>query len=146
MFKALQTIGRLVAGLVVVLMLSPAFGQAEKAADAPWQAAITGQLEALRAGNGAAALDFAGAEFKAAYPDPKLFYGSLASSGYEPLVHSRSHTFGAFTRIDDNTATQIVIVVGPDQHVYEALYQVGQEPDGWRIKGVVIRQQPAIAI
>ncbi|WP_160300084.1 DUF4864 domain-containing protein [Devosia limi] len=113
----------------------------------PWQAVVTGQIEAFRSGDGAAALEFAGAGFRARYSDPALFYADILRSGYRPIVESRSHSFGEATQVSDTAVLQVVRFVGPDLGLYEALYQLADEPDaGWRVQGVMLRRDAGVGI
>lgn len=113
---------------------------------AAWQAVISGQVEAFRAGDGATALSFAGTGFRGRYSDPDLFLSEIARSGYEPIVHSRSHSFGSFDRLNEALVMQMVKFVGPDLLLYEAIYQMALEKDGWRVQGVALKQQEGISI
>jgi hypothetical protein len=119
---------------------------ADAMAEAPWQDAITGQLEAFRRGDGAAALTFAASGFKQTYADPDQFFAAIVGSGYGPLVESRSHSFGEFTMISDTVVGQVVNMVGPDQRLYQALYQLVLEPEGWKIQGVALQQEQGLGI
>lgn len=116
--------------------------------DSPWQASITGQVEALRAHDGALALTFAGAAFRTQFEGtPEAFDEAIAASGYGPIVESRTHTFGAINRIDDVTVTQVVKFIGKDQKLYEAIYQLNdEEGEGWRVSAVALRQETGIGI
>jgi hypothetical protein len=105
---------------------------------AAWQGVITQQLKAFRAGDGAAALKCAGAAFKESYSDPKRFYADIAK-GYEPLVKSRSHTFGEF-KLEKGAVGQIVNLVGPDNTPYLALYVLAKEAEGWRVQNVMLQK------
>ena len=129
------------------LLLALVFPAQAQESDAPWQATVTGQIEAFRAGDGVAALDFAAAGFKAQFTDPNDFIKAIAASGYGPIVASRSHSFGDFTKVSDTVVMQVVKLVGPDQGLYEALYQLAEEPDvGWRVQGVALRKEPGVGI
>lgn len=114
--------------------------------EAPWQAAVTSQIAAFRAGDGEAALKYAAASFKVTYADPQLFYAAILAGGYAPIVKSRSHTFGNYDKIDDKTVLQVVKLVGPDQGLFEALYRLGLEDDGWHVQGVALRQEKGVGI
>jgi hypothetical protein len=129
----------------VMALLSPGVAQAD---DVPWQASITGQIEAFRAHDGAAALALAGAGFRKQFDGQgEAFYGAILATGYQPVVQSRSHSFGDFNRVSDTQVNQIVHLVGPDQGLYDALYQLVDEPDvGWRVLGVILRKQAGIGI
>lgn len=131
-------------GLMLLALVLPAQAQSE---DTPWQATVSGQIEAFRAGDGVAALDYAGAGFKTQFTDPNDFIKAIAASGYGPIVASRSHSFGTFTKVSDTVVLQVVKFVGPDQSLYEALYQLANEPDvGWRVQGVVLRKEQGVGI
>ena len=118
----------------------------EAATEAPWQDVITGQLEAFRRGDGAGALSFAAMGFKQTFADPQMFFLSIVGSGYRPLVESRSHSFGEFTLMGDTAVGQIVDLVGPDQKLYKAVYELVLEPEGWRVQGVALSEEPGVAI
>lgn len=114
----------------------------------PWQASVTGQIEAFRAGDGTAALSFAAKAFRTQFEgQPDAFVAAIAASGYSPIVASRSHTFGEFEQVSDTSVMQVVKFVGPDQSLYEAMYQLADEPDeGWRVQGVALRKEAGIGI
>jgi len=137
---------RIMMALAMALMALVLPAQAQDDA-APWQASVTGQIQAFRAGDGLAALDFAAAGFKAQFTDPNEFVKAIAASGYGPIVASRSHSFGAFTKVSDTVVMQVVKFVGPDQNLYEALYQMVDEPDvGWRVQGVALKKEAGIGV
>jgi len=111
-----------------------------------WQVVITGQIEAFRKGDGATALSFAGAIFKKNFSDPNLFMMSIAAAGYAPIFTSVSHTFGKFTQPDPLTALQVVDLVGPKQELFEAIYMLQKEADGWRVEGVELAETDGMAV
>lgn len=119
---------------------------AEKQADAPWQAVISNQIEAFRVQDGARALAVASAGFKEQFRDPQLFYETILAAGYGPIVESRSHTFGEFQRVGADAAIQVVLIVGPDQDLYEAIYEMRNEAGGWRVFGVALWREDGVAI
>ena len=131
--------------MMVVALVIPARGQDDAA---PWQAVVSGQIAALHEQDAMAALGFAGEGFRTQFAEqPEAFLLAVEASGYGPIVHSRSHSFGAFERVSDTVVAQVVKFVGPDQSLYEALYQLGEEPgEGWRILGVALRKAPGIGI
>ena len=135
--------------VLVVLAVLPAYSQQDDGPardEAAWQEVITGQIEALRRSDGAAALEFAGMAFKAGNPRPGDFLAWVRRTGYGAIIDSVSHSFGAFETRGNDRVLQIVTIIGEDQRIHRALYQLGTEPDGWRILGVVLQDQQAIAI
>lgn len=136
--------------LVIVLGLAAAGAQdppgADDAAHALWQAAVTGQIEAFRTGDDALALFFAGAAFKRALPNPQRFVRVIRRSGYGPIIDSVSHSFGAFEVVSADEVMQLVRIIGPDHRIYDALYRLGREAGGWKVHGVTLRDQAALAI
>lgn len=126
-------------------LMVPALAQDDAA---PWQASVTGQIEAFRAEDGAAALDFAGEAFRVQFEgQPEAFYAAIIASGYEAIVNSRSHSFGEFNKVSDTRVLQVVDFVGPEQGLYQALYELGDEPgEGWRVLGVVLRREAGVGI
>ena len=131
--------------MMLVALIAPALGQDDAA---PWQAIVTGQIEAFRAQDGVAALKFAGEGFRARFEDqPEAFYGAIIASGYGPIAESRSHSFGKFNRLSEGAVLQVVKFVGNDQALHEAVYQLVDEPDeGWRVQGVIMRREAGIGI
>jgi len=113
----------------------------------PWQASVTGQIEALHSGAAEAALSFAGSGFRDVYDDPQQFLSDIKRSGYGPIVDARSHSFGKFEKTDGGLVLQVVTLVGADQSLYEAVYEMVEEPDvGWRVRGVVLRKVPGLGV
>lgn len=130
---------RMVLALVLgTLIAGPALAQPE---ERPWEATVTGQIEALRSGDAAGALNLAGAAFQENYEDPERFVSDVERSGYGPIIGSRSYSLGTFREIGPDTVAQAVNLVGPDGRLYEAVYQLVNEPEtGWRVHGVVMRR------
>jgi hypothetical protein len=137
---------RILLSLVLsVLLWAPLAAQEGAAA---WRETVTGQILALRGGDGVAALSFAGATFRANYQaNPQQFVDDIARSGYGPIGESRSHTFGASRELAPGAVLQEVEFVGTDGRVWEAVYQLVDERDeGWRIQGVVLRSTESLGI
>ena len=135
----------LLALALVMTLLLPGAAQEDAA---PWQTTVTRQIEAFRAGDSGTALALAGAVFRSQFDgQPEAFYAAILATGYQPVVQSRSHSFGDFSKLTDSFVVQVVLLVGPDQGLYEALYQLADEPDeGWRVVGVVLHRQAGIGI
>jgi hypothetical protein len=124
-------------------------GPAEEVIAAPeaeWQNVISLQIQAFREHDGVVALSFAGSGFKAAFPNPNLFYEAIYNSGYAPILESISHSFGEFEMLSEDAVVQLVKIVGPDQRLYNALYELMKEPDGWRVQGVQLSAEQGIGI
>lgn len=137
--------GWLAVAMMLVALVMPAFGQDDAA---PWQATVSGQIEAFRAEDGAGALAFAGKSFRTQFEgQPEAFYAVIVASGYAPIAESRSHSFGNFNRLSDTSVLQVVKFVGNDQNLHEAVYELIDEPDeGWRVQGVIMRREAGIGI
>jgi hypothetical protein len=127
----------------LVLTLSPGNANADPVSD-EWQVVITGQIEAFRASDGSAALGFAAKGFKARFTDPRVFVQAIRDWGYAAIVDSRSHSFGAYQLVNPNVALQAVTFTGPDQALYQAIYQLEREESGWRIGGVQMMKTSAM--
>lgn len=139
-------LSRVLAIVSMGLMLAGgAVGQEDAVKERAWQQAITGQIEAFRAGDAARAMTYAGSMFKLTYRDPDIFYDVIKGSGYGPILESTSHSFGKFTR-QDKVVYQLVKIQGPNQRLYDALYTMGDEEDGWRVLGVILRANEGIGI
>lgn len=74
--------------MMLVALVMPAWAQDDTA---PWQATVSGQIEAFRAADGGAALAFAGEGFRTQFEtQPDAFYAAILASGYGPIAESRS--------------------------------------------------------
>lgn len=111
-----------------------------------WQDVITGQVEALRRADAAAAFKFAGAPFRRAFPDAMTFMLALAATGYGPIFTSVSHSFGKFQQVDARSVVQEVTFNGPNREIYTAVYALALEADGWRVEEVQMTNEDAIAV
>lgn len=121
--------------LSLLLLVAPAQAQDDIMA-AEWQAVITGQVEAFRVHDAPAALSFAATSFKQNFPDPAAFEQAIRDWGYEAIMESRTHSFGPYQQVNETMVLQAVRFTGPDSILYEAIYQLNREPDGWRVGGV----------
>jgi hypothetical protein len=122
--------------LSIFLVLAPAAHAQDDPMAAEWQAVVTGQVEAFRTHDGAGALSFAGASFKQNFPNPADFEQAIRNWGYSAIMDSRSHSFGPYQQVNENVVLQAVRFTGPDSVLYDAIYQLNREPDGWRVGGV----------
>ncbi|RYE08502.1 MAG: DUF4864 domain-containing protein [Hyphomicrobiales bacterium] len=129
--------------LSFLMLIAPVKAQE---APAPWQDVITGQVEAFRLHDSPAALSFAGASFKENFADPEQFYLAIANWGYAPILESRSHSFGSYQLVEAGVVLQRVTFTGKDQALYEAIYQLNLEADGWRVGGVQLIRTPGVGV
>lgn len=113
---------------------------------APWQDVITGQIQAFRDRDAPAAFDYAGTPFKVSFGNADMFFEAIVRSGYAPIMESASHSFGEYRLIGQLGVMQQVRFVGNDQQLYEAVYQLTEEGDGWRVQGVRLFTPEAMAV
>jgi hypothetical protein len=111
-----------------------------------WQGVVSAQIVAFRTHDAPGALKYASAPFHASFTDPEKFYAAIIASGYGPIVTSKSESFGPFQMVADGMVLQDVKLTGTDQSVYEAIYQLTKEADGWRVAGVQMVKTPAIGV
>jgi hypothetical protein len=111
-----------------------------------WQDTITAQVEAFRNRDAPAAFSYAALGFQAIFPTAEAFFQSIIGSGYAPIMESRSHSFGAFQKLSDTVVNQEVRFVGLDQSLYSAIYQLGREEEGWRVRAVQLSQAQGMGI
>lgn len=131
--------------LVAMLILAMP-GSALAQEDAPWQATITGQIEAFRAHDAPGAFGYASAPFHERFGSAEAFFLAIIGMGYAPIMDSRSHSFGAFENGPDGAVAQQVELIGNDQGLYGAIYQLIEEPAGWRVMGVQLVKRPGLGV
>lgn len=142
--KRLSWVGAFIS---LFLLIVPAMAQdAAEPSPTEWQAVIAGQIQAFRNHDAPAALSFAAAPFHDSFSDPKQFFVSIIASGYAPIMESRSQTFGAYKLISADSVLQDVKLLGNDQSIYEAIYQLDREAAGWRVHGVQLVKTTAVGI
>ena len=125
------------------LMIATARGDALT----PWQETVAAQIAALQEGEAEVALALAGARFREGYADPQRFLADIERAGYGPIIAARTHRFGTFRETEGGLVLQVVTLTGPDQSLYEAIYELIEEPDqGWRVRGVVLRKLPGLGV
>lgn len=131
--------------LVMIFAVTPLAAQ-DAAGPTPWQESISGQIQAFRDRDAKAALGYAGKNFQAAFPSPESFYVSIMGSGYAPIGLSLSHSFGSFQKVGETGVAQVVKFVGSKQELYEAVYLLTEEEEGWRVQGVQLSKTAAVSI
>ena len=109
-----------------------------------FQSIITGQIEAFRADDGAAAYGYAAPLIRRIFPNPDAFMG-MVRKGYQPVYRPQSYRFGDAGFSASGRPIQRVMLVGPDGLTYEAIYTFEQQPDGtWQINGCAIVRAPEL--
>jgi hypothetical protein len=128
-------------GLLTCLLLftAPAAAQ-DDPMPAGWQAVITGQVEAFRSHDAPGAFQYAAASFHQSFASPEDFVRAIREWGYEAIMDSRTHSFGPYEWVGENVVLQFVRFTGRDSALYEAIYQLNREADGWRVGGVQLRK------
>ena len=98
---------------------------------------ISGQIDAFRRDDGAAAFAYASPMIRSIFRTPDAFV-EMVRRGYMPVYRPRRVDFGPVTD-ELGAPTQRVDVVGPDGSLWTALYAMERQPDGtWRISSVVL--------
>jgi len=138
-------LGALGAPPVVAQDAAPPAATTQSPMQAGWQDVITGQIEAFRTGDATAAFGFAGAGFQTNFTSADAFFTAILNSGYGPIAESRMHNFGSFRMVDETTVLQTVDLVGRDQVLHQAIYQLTLEEGGWRVLGVQLRAGAGVA-
>ena len=138
-------------GVLMAFLLSvvPVAADDVKPADpspVEWQAAIAGQILAFRNHDAPGALSFAADSFKKSFSDPNVFFVTIIGSGYAPIMNSTSQTFGPYKLVAPDQVLQDVKLLGTDQAIYEAIYMLSKEADGWRVNGVQLQKTNAVGV
>jgi hypothetical protein len=138
---------RFCAALMALFLLAQPLAAEEPAAPGtPWQEVISSQIQAFREHDAPTAFSYAGAGFQVAFQDAEVFFEAIVTSGYAPIMESRSHSFGDYQLLGARAVVQEVRFVGKDQELYGAVYQLSEEASGWRVQGVQLFKQPGMAI
>jgi hypothetical protein len=132
--------------LFATTLLAPPLLAQESQAEEPWQAVINSQIQAFRDRDAAAAFDYAGVAYQISFPSAEMFFEVIMRAGYAPIMDSHSHRFGGFRKFGDRAVIQHVSLLGSNQQMYWAVYQVTEEPAGWRVQGVQLVGRTGMAI
>jgi hypothetical protein len=141
----LSTVRLLSAAVLCLGFLMPGGAGAQDIA-APERAAIramiSGQLEAFRREDGAAAYSFAAPAIQGMFPSVDQFM-AMVRSNYGPVYHPRAVTFGDLYSSPDGFV-QKVYLTGPGGQNWLALYSLERQPDGsWKISGCTLARADA---
>jgi hypothetical protein len=136
-----------VLGITLAMLAAPSPAQEalDTATPAPWQEVISGQIQAFRDRDAPTAFSYAGTAFQISFQNAEIFFETIVRSGYAPIMDSHSHSFGDYLMISSRAVLQRVRLVGIDLQLYEAIYQLIEEPDGWRVQGVQLFRQRGMA-
>lgn len=147
-FSFLRRLVLAAAVLAAVAIAVPLQAQEAPAAPAlePWQSVISSQIQAFRDHDASAAFGYAGAGFQQTFASAEAFFNAIVTSGYAPIMTSKSHSFGPYQLIGATGVVQEVRLTGVDQSLYRAVYQLTEEPEGWRVQGVQLVKEAGIAI
>lgn len=125
---------------LLAFVAGAAFAGEPTLASRDWNAirkVIGDQLTALKAGDGAKAMNFAAPGIQSQFGTPENFL-RMVRTGYSALLEARRTQFleGA---VIDGAVIQPLRLVMPDDTVLVALYQMQKQSDGrWRIAGCTI--------
>jgi hypothetical protein len=128
----------LAAALVLIACAAQASATTLPAQD--WSAirkVVGDQLTALKAGDGAKAMEFAAPGIREQFATPENFL-RMVRTGYAPLLDARRTQFleGA---VIDGAVIQPLRLIMPDDSVLVALYRLQKQGDGqWRIAACVL--------
>jgi ketosteroid isomerase-like protein len=108
--------------------------------------AISGQLEAFKAGDGTKAYSFAAPLVTSVFPTVEIFMG-MVKRGYEPIFRNTKYGFGTIVTDTLGRPAQHVTITASDGKRYEAVYAMQRQPDGsWKIAGVQMVEIPGLDV
>lgn len=105
---------------------------------------IAAQLQAFKAGDGAAAYSFAAPNIKAMFPNAEMFM-TMVQGGYAPVFRSSNATFGEL-KAEGSGFRQEVYLTDQSGQSHIASYTLERQPDGsLKITGCSIRKGDDLA-
>lgn len=105
---------------------------------------ITRQLDAFLADDAARAYGFASPGIQQLFPGEERFMG-MVRQGYPPVYRPRSREFGDLRQTPQGPVQEVTLIDANGQ-AWLALYTMEQQPDGsWKIAGVRLVRQDAVA-
>ncbi len=131
---------RLRAILIALLALAAStfLANADDASKAKAQDIIRSQIEAFKSGKDAVAYSYASPYVQGFFPEVGIFM-DMVKRGYQPVYNPKNYDFGRAKEPVDGTVVQEVLITGPDNKPWTALYTLVRQPDGaWKINSVQI--------
>lgn len=99
---------------------------------------IEAQLDAFRADDGVTAFSYASPTIRKIFDNPSRFM-TMVRTSYLPVYRPREVEFQDVIDVR-GMPTQLVLLVGPDNEVVTAFYEMQLQADGtWRINGCILR-------
>lgn len=99
---------------------------------------IEAQLDAFRTDDGVTAFSYASPTIQKIFDSPSRFM-TMVKTSYLPVYRPREVEFQDVIDIS-GMPTQLVLLVGPDNEVVTAFYEMQLQADGaWRINGCILR-------
>jgi hypothetical protein len=121
----------------LLLTAAPLASRADDAGDI--QTVISGQLQAFKTGDGAAAYSYAAPNIQRMFPSQAAFM-AMVEGGYAPVFRSSNAVFGKMTA-EGSGFRQEVYLTDPTGQSYIASYTLERQPDGsLKITGCAIRK------
>ena len=140
-------LSRVVIAIAIVAALTAnAAAEPELAASdrAEIRAVIEAQLDAFRADDGVTAFSYASPTIQRIFDNPKRFM-TMVKTSYQPVYRPREVEFQDVIEVR-GALTQLVLLVGPDNQVVTAFYEMEQQADGaWRASMAVFSVHCPIA-
>lgn len=126
---------RLLGSVLSGLLVLPTMALAD---EGEAKAVIKSQLEAFIARNDDAAYSFAAPNVRAIFPNQDVFM-RMVRNGYPQVYSPKNFSFGRSQTMEDGQIAQEVLLTGPKNRDWAALYTVKKQEDGqYRITGVQV--------
>ena len=136
---------RMISALAAASVWAAIAGPAAAGDSEDVRAAIGGQLDAFRAGDGVEAYSHAAPNVRALFPSPQSFM-AMVKQGYDPVYRSESAVFGEL-KPEGAGFRQEVNLTDPRGRSWVASYTLERKADGtMKITGCTIRKGDDLAV
>lgn len=136
----------ILSALAAIMLTWPTAGLAGDAEVNSAQQTITSQLEAFKAEDGESAYGYAAPNVKRIFPSVERFM-DMVRSGYPQVNAPKSYEMGRSLELSDREIVQEVLIVGPDNRSWKAIYTLQLQPNGnWQITGVSLKGDEGLAV